>query len=59
MRVTVEGKAFKLRDRALHVYTEANRVIQFKTLCSGAQDKLIEVPIHLFDYLIDTRHLEL
>ncbi|ESO99243.1 hypothetical protein LOTGIDRAFT_149048, partial [Lottia gigantea] len=33
---------FKLSDRASHVYSEANRVLQFKMLCDGLlQDKTI------------------
>ena len=37
---------FKLRDRALHVYSEAARVPEFKAACDGnapADEKLLEL----------------
>ncbi len=38
MRAMVAGlvDSFKLRDRALHVFSEANRVLKFAEICSGA-----------------------
>ena len=41
--VKASGGAFKLRDRALHVYSEAARVPQFRDACNaeaGADDTL-------------------
>ncbi|KAH3764308.1 galactokinase 2 [Pelomyxa schiedti] len=35
MRVVVEGNAFELHKRAMHVYTEAQRVLSFKEICTN------------------------
>jgi hypothetical protein len=39
------GPGFKLRDRAVHVYTEAARVLRFRNLAAG--DESAEVKVRL------------
>jgi len=34
--------SFKLRDRALHVYSEASRVLEFKAVCDSKESGALE-----------------